>query len=77
MCNFEFDPRDLESADEPLSHDILSCAQQIVDEDREGLVARHGAGFALTEEGQPFVRLFAARFDAHLAAGRGRHSAAV
>lgn len=77
MCTFDFDPDDLEGAGDALSGELIDCARQIVGEDRDGLVAPRGDGFALTEEGQPFVRLFAARFDAHLAAGRGRHSVAV
>jgi oxygen-independent coproporphyrinogen III oxidase len=44
--------------------------------EREGLVAREGRKITVLEPGQPFVRVVASVFDAHLAKA-GRHSAAV
>ncbi len=43
----------------------------------EGLLQRQGGRFTLTEFGRPFLRHFAACFDAYLAPQAGRHSAAV
>ncbi len=43
----------------------------------QGLLDRRGGRFALTEFGRPFLRHFAACFDAYLAPQAGRHSAAV
>lgn len=42
-----------------------------------GLVARDGERLVVTPAGRPFVRIAAAAFDAWLAAGQKRHSAAV
>ena len=44
--------------------------------EREGLVSRDGRKIRVLEPGQPFVRVVASIFDAHLAKA-GRHSAAV
>ncbi len=43
----------------------------------QGLLHIDGARVAVTEIGRPFVRIAAAAFDAYLAAGAKRHSAAV
>jgi oxygen-independent coproporphyrinogen-3 oxidase len=77
MCDFVFEPAELAAVDTALKDDLYASARAIVAEDEDGLVTQKGEGFELTAEGRPFVRLFAARFDAHLAAGRARHSAAV
>jgi oxygen-independent coproporphyrinogen-3 oxidase len=45
--------------------------------DGDDLVAFDGDTFAVTERGRPFVRSIASTFDTYLAAGVGRHSAAV
>ena len=44
---------------------------------RQGLLRIDGNRFTVTEAGRPFVRIVAAVFDAYLAAGAKRHSAAV
>jgi oxygen-independent coproporphyrinogen-3 oxidase len=77
MCDFTFDPDDLPRADRALSDSLTACARDIVHDHDDHLVAPRGAGFAMTDQGRPFVRLIAARFDAHLAATQARHSAAV
>jgi len=43
----------------------------------QGLLTIEGARMAVTEPGRPYVRIAAAAFDAYLAAGQKRHSAAV
>jgi oxygen-independent coproporphyrinogen-3 oxidase len=43
----------------------------------DGLVARQGSRLGVTPAGQPFLRHFAACFDAYLAPSPARHSAAV
>jgi oxygen-independent coproporphyrinogen-3 oxidase len=42
-----------------------------------GLLTVDGHTVRMTPEGQPFVRLAAAAFDAYVAGGKGRHSSAV
>lgn len=49
----------------------------MVDAFPEGFVIGDAKGFTVTEEGRPFLRLIAARFDAYLAEAAGRHSVAV
>jgi coproporphyrinogen III oxidase-like Fe-S oxidoreductase len=39
----------------------------------DGIVERTAAGLAVTETGLPFVRVVAARFDAHLRQGNAAH----
>jgi oxygen-independent coproporphyrinogen-3 oxidase len=45
--------------------------------DEAEFVERMTAGFRVTEAGRPFLRLIAARFDAYLPRGTGRHSSAM
>lgn len=47
------------------------------DMEADGLVTRNGPVITVTKTGQPFVRTIAARFDAYLNNGKGRHSVAV
>lgn len=77
MCDFCFTSDDLGEVEPELASALRACASDIVTGDHDNFVEPRMDGFALTARGKPFVRLIAARFDAHLAAGRGRHSAAV
>ncbi len=45
--------------------------------ERDGLITRHGSQLALTEDGQPLVRVVAAVFDAYHFSGPARHAVAV
>jgi oxygen-independent coproporphyrinogen-3 oxidase len=56
---------------------MASAAARIDALAADGLVARRGGRLAATEAGRPFLRHFAACFDAYLAPSPARHSAAV
>ena len=77
MCDMIFDPADLADAPAELANELSATASQILADDRAGFVAPDGLGFRMTEAGRPFVRLAAARFDAHFAPAPMRHAAAV
>ena len=56
---------------------ISDEAKEIVANDRDGFIVETADGFRVTEQGRPFLRTIAARFDAYLAANKARHSIAV
>ncbi|MHA1158914.1 MAG: oxygen-independent coproporphyrinogen III oxidase, partial [Alphaproteobacteria bacterium] len=50
---------------------------ELVAQEKDGLLAAEGPIFRITDTGRPFARAVAARFDAYLGEGAGRHSSAV
>ncbi len=56
---------------------LMDAAPALQEMARDGLVVWDGMHVAVTPAGRPFVRAVAAAFDTYLAAGLGRHSAAV
>ena len=77
MCDFGFSRADLLARFGGAAEVVLREAEIIAASDRDGTFLRHGDVFAVAEHTKPFVRSVAARFDAYLANGTTRHSAAV
>ncbi len=79
MCTLAFSRRHVTglSARADLIAPILDEADAILGEDHHGFVVPTADGFAVTEQGRPFLRTFAARFDAYLPRRTARHSLAV
>ena len=77
MCDLVFASAQLHGVRKEIAREILDCARETIDFDKDGFVAPTPDGFRVTEIGRPFVRTIAARFDAYLASARGRHSIAV
>jgi oxygen-independent coproporphyrinogen-3 oxidase len=77
MCRNAVDLRAVAErhAADPVS--LMDAAPALQEMARDGLVAWDGMQVAVTPAGRPFVRTVAAAFDTYLAAGVGRHSAAV
>jgi oxygen-independent coproporphyrinogen-3 oxidase len=71
MCDFSAD------ADDLAEEEFAAVQQTLAPLAAEGIVTLTGRRVAVTEKGRPFVRLAAAAFDAYLAKGAARHSAAV
>ncbi len=76
MCDFSVDLSDLSTrfADGATMADEM---RQTVLMDDDGLTVMEGDIFRLTAAGRPYARTVAARFDAYLSNGKGRHSIAV
>ncbi|MCV3764396.1 oxygen-independent coproporphyrinogen III oxidase [Rhizobium sp. TRM95796] len=77
MCDYALSFSDLSRRFGSAAGTILAEAQALVAADADGHVALDGDHFVVSDEARPFVRSIAAYFDAYLAQGRGRHSAAV
>jgi oxygen-independent coproporphyrinogen-3 oxidase len=77
MCGLDFSPSDVLRRFGERALPALADAPDLAREGADGLVLPLGDGFAITERGRPFARAIAARFDAYLARGQARHSAAV
>ncbi|MDH6267273.1 oxygen-independent coproporphyrinogen-3 oxidase [Rhizobium sp. SG_E_25_P2] len=77
MCDYQLSFADLSQRFGAAAGTILAEAQSLVAGDDEGHVALVGDRLIVADEAKPFVRSIAACFDAYLAQGRGRHSAAV
>ncbi len=77
MCDLSFSPRDMMQRFGTDALPVLADADALVREGEDGLVRRRDDGFSITDLGRPFTRAIAARFDAYLARGQARHSAAV
>lgn len=76
MCDFSAD-LDAEAGRFGMSASLFDGdLERLADLEQDGLVARDGRRVTVSEAGQPFVRIVASMFDAHLARA-GRHSAAV
>jgi oxygen-independent coproporphyrinogen-3 oxidase len=68
MCDLVFPLKELVACfGEKASDAMRQIADQIVDGDSDGLVARRSdGGFEITPAGRPFVRTIASQFDAYL-----------
>jgi oxygen-independent coproporphyrinogen III oxidase len=77
MCNFAVPVADLTRVFGVTGKAVLEEMYNAVVCDGDGLVTFDGETYAVTELGKPFVRTIASAFDTYLAAGLGRHSAAV
>lgn len=79
MCTLAFSRRHVESLTtrRDLLAPIMDEAAAILSEGHHGFITATDDGFAVTEKGRPFLRTFAARFDAYLPRRTARHSLAV
>ncbi|MBX3566780.1 MAG: oxygen-independent coproporphyrinogen III oxidase [Rhizobiaceae bacterium] len=77
MCDFGFSRSELARRFGGDAGPILAEAENYAATDQDGLFARRADRYEVTQTGRPFVRALAARFDAYLAKGAARHSAAV
>ncbi|MDH4987138.1 oxygen-independent coproporphyrinogen III oxidase [Aminobacter anthyllidis] len=77
MCDFAFSRCELLSRFGEAARAVIAEAELLAAGDRDGVFARSGNRFVVTERGKPFVRSIAAHFDAHLGQGSARHSVAV
>ena len=77
MCDFRVELADLRRRFGARALTLLSEMRDAAAEDEDGLIAFDGETFAVSEAARPFARLVAARFDAYLPRGTGRHSVAV
>lgn len=75
MCSFGFSFADLTQEFGPEAAILVAEAQAIAEADE--LVAIRGERLEILPPARPFVRSIAAKFDAYLGAGTGRHSMAV
>lgn len=75
MCDFAFSAGEARRLFGPAADAVLAEAALLAQAGR-GL-SRDGDRFVVDAADRPLVRTIAARFDAYLASGRGRHSAAV
>ncbi|MBT1159077.1 oxygen-independent coproporphyrinogen III oxidase [Aminobacter anthyllidis] len=77
MCDFAFSRCELLSRFGEAARAVIAEAELLAAGDRDGVFARSGNRFVVTERGKPFVRSIAAHFDAYLGQGTARHSVAV
>ena len=77
MCDFAVDLDAVAARNITGDPDFSAALQEVDRLAAEGLVTRVGPRIAMTEAGQPFVRLVAAAFDTYLKCGAARHSRAV
>ncbi|MFZ1815136.1 MAG: oxygen-independent coproporphyrinogen III oxidase [Rhizobiaceae bacterium] len=77
MCNFEIDSAELRQEFAGAADEVLAQAEDLARNDEEGLLVAAGSNFVIPDEGKPFARAAAARFDAYLNSGKARHSAGV
>jgi oxygen-independent coproporphyrinogen-3 oxidase len=77
MCDLTFSESALTAEFGRRALPVIAEARAIAAAEADGLVARTPDGFRVTETGRPFVRTVCSRFDAYLARGTARHSAAV
>ncbi len=85
MCALAFSRGDLRSdglqpeglQPEGLESDILREARGVIADDVYGFIQETPLGFSITDQGRPFLRAIAARFDAYLPKQKARHSLAV
>lgn len=77
MCDFAFSATDASARFGQAATPVLAEAALIAEEKPEPALVRQGDLFVVPEARKPLVRLVAARFDAYLAKGTARHSAAV
>jgi len=77
MCYSAVSIKDLEGHFGAASAAIVDEIRTVGTHDDQGLVCFDGEILAMTEQGRPFVRVVAARFDAYLQTGQKRHSVPV
>jgi oxygen-independent coproporphyrinogen-3 oxidase len=77
MCRFAVDLRAVAACHATDPGPLLAAAPALEEQARDGLIEWDGNSIAITPAGRPFVRAVAAAFDAYLAPGATRHSAAV
>ncbi|CAI2932131.1 oxygen-independent coproporphyrinogen III oxidase [Aminobacter niigataensis] len=77
MCDFSVSRCELLSRFGELARAVIAEAELLAANDRDGIFARAGNRFVVTDRGKPFVRSIAAHFDAYLGQGTARHSVAV
>ena len=77
MCNLRLDLAQLRARHGALAEMLVPEMAGLLAEEPADWFEKTEAGFAVTEAGRPFLRLIAARFDAYLARGTGRHSSAM
>lgn len=77
MCSLSFSQARLQARFGHAADYLIPIAQEILDNDDDGLVEVAGDGFRVREEGRPFLRSICARFDAYLPRTTARHSAGV
>ncbi|MDO6963278.1 oxygen-independent coproporphyrinogen III oxidase [Rhizobium alvei] len=77
MCDFALDFDELVKRFGSAASQIIAEAQDLVASDSDRHVSIADSRLVVAPEAQPFVRSIAARFDAYLANGKGRHSVAV
>jgi oxygen-independent coproporphyrinogen-3 oxidase len=76
MCDFNFSAVELVDRFGEIGRVLLREAVQVAAEPGSMLFLDAGR-FGVTAENRPLIRTVAARFDAYLRSGRGRHSVAV
>jgi oxygen-independent coproporphyrinogen-3 oxidase len=77
MCDLRFSAAGCRASEGTAAEALISVAERILRDDRDGFVEATDDGFVITEDGRPFTRLLAAEFDAYLAQRPGGHSLAV
>lgn len=77
MCDFSVSRCELLSRFGEPARAVIAEAELLAANDRDGIFARAGNRFVVTDRGKPFVRSIAAHFDAYLGRGTARHSVAV
>ena len=77
MCDLRVDLRDVARPAAPVGPLLAEATPSLKQLERLGIIALSGPVIQVTPEARPLARVVAATFDAYLAAGTGRHSAAV
>lgn len=77
MCEFAFSVSSLSEQFGSAATSVLEEAEAMLRDDHEGLLTRTSDGFAVTEQGRPFVRSICARFDTYLGGTGARHAPGV
>jgi oxygen-independent coproporphyrinogen-3 oxidase len=77
MCRLEVDLAEIADQHQLDVRPLLAAAPRLQTMQADGLLDWQGTRVRMTPAGRPFVRAAAAAFDARLAAGAGRHSAAI
>ena len=71
MCDLEFDGTDLARRFGEAAATVLTEAEDLLQADTDGLVARTALGFRITPAGRPFARSICSAFDSYLQRGGG------
>ena len=77
MCRLEVDLEEVAARHGVAPDGLLAARPRLGAMEADGLAECRNARVRITEEGRPFVRAVAAAFDARLAVGETRHSAAI